>query len=353
MSADLVLNDELKNSINAAVNSTDIREIVIAEAQRQGLTPEAAAQQVAADAAKTAADAAAAVVSEPTVYTRTEIIGGQSFTFDAGSELELERAVNNAYKVAYSLQTQEPAAIVEHVPDAAQLAAEKAAAEQLVAAKAELELQFKRGDINARQYLEQSGAIGEYLAEQGVPLNELKNAVQEQRGRGFEQSWADATQDFLNSPAGHDWPGGERNKEILGMTIAGLGLVDAEDKLAAMSQAYASMKAANTVFPHEEEAAPVVAAAAVAAPVVAAVVAAPITVASPAKTAPTSSSMFGSSSGVSAPSGGTAAAAAVGAKLDIPADATPQQILAYYKESLIANHQDPNAAFIEQHATKR
>jgi len=356
--SDLVVNDELKKSIDNAVNSSDIRETVIAEAIKQGFTPEAVAQatadKVAADTAAAAAARVAAVTSEPKIYTRTVEISGRSFTFDAESELELERTVNNAYTVATAFQNAQQVPETEHVPDAAQLAAERAAADKLVSDRAELELQFKRGDINAKQYLEQSGAIKDYLEEQGVPLSELKSAIQENRGRGFEQSWSDATQEFLNSAAGADWPGGERNKEILGMTIAGLGLVDADNKLAAITQAYESMKASKTVFPYEAEgtAAPVVAA--VAAPVVAAV-AAPVVAAvvEPVRTAPTSSSMFGKNSGPAPTAVSPAASGAMNAAIDIPADASPAQILAAYKESLIANHIDPNAAFIERFATKR
>jgi hypothetical protein len=49
------------------------------------------------------------------------------------------------------------------------------------AAKAELELAFKRGDISAAEYLDRSGAISEYLEKAGVPVEELKTQVAERQ----------------------------------------------------------------------------------------------------------------------------------------------------------------------------
>ena len=103
------------------------------------------------------------------------------------------------------------------------------------AEKAELELKFKRGEVSSDEYLAQSGAVKNYLEAQGVPLDELRDRLQEDRHREYEGSWATATTEFLQS--GNDWPGGERNKQILGMKIQELGLLNAEDKTAALNQA--------------------------------------------------------------------------------------------------------------------
>ena len=61
------------------------------------------------------------------------------------------------------------------------------------------------------EYLQESGAIDEYLENAGVPLEELKNAVEDKHTEQFTQSWASATEEFLHSPAGADWPGGAKN----------------------------------------------------------------------------------------------------------------------------------------------
>jgi len=73
--------------------------------------------------------------------------------------------------------------------------------------------------------------------------------LEETRHRNYELSWADATTTFLQS--GSDWPGGEKNKHILGLKIQELGLMDAEDKTAAIAAAYASMKSDGLVFSND------------------------------------------------------------------------------------------------------
>jgi len=60
--------------------------------------------------------------------------------------------------------------------------------------------------------------------------------------RAFEQSWADAVQEFLHSPAGADWPGGDKNKEILGQLLVANGLQDASDKVQALADTFEHMR---------------------------------------------------------------------------------------------------------------
>jgi len=377
--SELNINADLNKAVLDAVNSEDIRQAVIAEAAKQGFSrdekgqfvasvatqaaEQAAAEKVAAD--KAAADTAAAAVAaadEAEPFTRTENIGGRDFTFEAATELELERMVNNAYKVAVNVQQPTVEGVRE---DPAAAAAAKAAAEQSIVDKAELELKFKRGEITADAYLEQSGAVKTYLEKQGVPLDELKRSIEDGRSRGFEQSWADATQDFLKSAAGRDWPGGDKNLNIIGLKLQELGLVDAEDKVAALAQAYASMRQTGVIFPYEAPAAAAKtpgeiaadklvtdAAAANAAATASAKFAADTAAALvAAKTARTSSSMFGQSSGVSAPSAGAAAPQAK--MFDIPATATPAEILAAWHAQQVGAGIDPNEAFKAQFAAKK
>src|ERR1700680_2770885 len=98
--------EDLTKAVGSALDPASIRAAVIAEAEKQGIVAaDAAATQAAAE--KAAADKAAAETTADSVFSRTEIIGGREFTFDASSELELERMVNNAFKVAYAVQTSE------------------------------------------------------------------------------------------------------------------------------------------------------------------------------------------------------------------------------------------------------
>jgi hypothetical protein len=105
------------------------------------------------------------------------------------------------------------------------------------AAKAELELKFKRGDVSAGEYIARSGVVADYLEAQGVPLSALQEAVEEKQTARDGQSWADATSAFV---ARHgDWPGGEQNKITIANYLVEHNLVDAEDKNAALEAAYA------------------------------------------------------------------------------------------------------------------
>jgi hypothetical protein len=345
----VTMNDELMKAIGASLDKESIRAAVMAEAEKQGIAAadlQAAADKVVAD--KATADAAATV--ETARFKRVETIGGREFAFEADSELELANIINNAYRVAYAVQTPEPQ-VVEPVVDPAVAAK---AAEDAAVAKVELELKFKRGDISAADYIEQSGAMADYLAKQGVPLDALRNAVARNQDAAEEQSWEQATQIFLNSPAGETWPGGQKNLALIGTTLLALGLENATDKVAAYAQAYEQMKATGMIFPGEaEEAAALIVPAAVVVPAVvpAATVVAPVVPAVAPRTAATSSSMFGVSSGIS---GGTGASpAVVAAKTVVPADATPAEIMDAWKKSQVAEGKDPNAAFMDSFSGRR
>ena len=63
--------------------------------------------------------------------------------------------------------------------------------------------------------------------------------------RNTETSWKSATETFL---ASSDWPGGDRNREQLGLRLIALGLTNAEDKVQALKDAYASMRESNALF---------------------------------------------------------------------------------------------------------
>lgn len=204
------VNDDLAKAVASATSPEALRAAVQSEFDKQvsaavnkAQADAAAATQAAAD--KAAADAKVAVTTpEDTLISRTEVIGGKEIEFTGGSDAELDRAVLNAYKVYEATRSTEPAVTVD--PAVAQAAAEKAAADQ-AAARVELELQFKRGDITAADFIERSGAVKEYLEKQGVPIEELRASVEQNRGQKEIQSWESATNEFLQGPVGADWPG--------------------------------------------------------------------------------------------------------------------------------------------------
>lgn len=368
------VNPELKKAIESALDPADIKAAILAEAQKQTNEAQtAAAAQVTAEkeaVEKKAADEKVAaekvVASKAAPFSRTETIGGKEFTFEADSEIELERAVSNAFKVAYSVREPEHKEEVVATPDPAVVAAAaQKEAEDKAALKADLELKWKRGEISAADYIDQSGAMDEYLAKKGVPLEALKAAVDKNQTEQFTNSWAQATEEFLHSPAGGDWPGGERNKIQIGMQLAAMNLTDTDNKVEALTKAYAEMKAKNMVFPSdvdtatktETETAAADAAAKTQAEATAlkaqADAAAVAEAAAKAKKAPTSSSLFGVGSGTSGGTGGTVSEKTDADKVEIPKDATPAEILDVWKKEQIRLGKNPNDAFKETFASRR
>jgi len=355
---EVMMNDELSKAIRDAVSTADVKALLIAAAEQQAVTSaQLAADQAAAEttrlAAETAAQAAAAAASVS--FARTETIGGKEFHFDGESEAEVDRLVLNAYKVAYAVREEKPA-VAEAIPDAAAVAA---AAEAEVAAKADLERKFRLGEVSAADYIQQSGALTQFLESNGISVEALKETVNANLGAKVAQSWAQAGEAFRNSPTGQDWPGGERNQEIIGLKLVAMGLEGAEDKVAAIAQAYAELKKSRAYFPYgdfnTEAEWKTANGKTVAAPVLEseqeAAAAAQASAAAASKTRSTSSSMFGQSSGTSgAP---VTAPAVVAAKKVVPENATPAEILQAWKEAQIAAGIDPNAAFTDTYKTGR
>ena len=326
---EITVNPELEKAVHDAVDSEGIRSAVLAAAEKQGI--------FRGDKVKNPV-AASEAVDDASVFTRTEIINGKEFTFEGGSELEVARLVNNAYKVASAVS--QPAPVVE---------APKVDPAQAQIDKVELELQFKRGEIDADTYLEKSGAVASYLEKQGASIKELKEVVEEKRARSYTASWEDATKVFLSEPT-NDWPGGPRNLELIGLKLAALNLVDAPDKVAALHQAYDALKKDQMLFPVDAPADKATTDAPVAgkqeAPKAAAAAATVVT----SKKKATSSSLFGASSGTA--SMGTGADKPKDSKVEIPKDATPAEIMEAWKQEVIRQGGNPNDQFAQHFSGK-
>jgi hypothetical protein len=166
----------------------------------------------------------------PRGFARAVTIDGTKHVVEGATEIELEKAVGVLYRAATTQQTEQPRNDLGRF-----VSAEDAAA------TADLELAFKRGDISASEYLQRSGAVADYLAKQGVPLEDLQEAVAEQQGARLNSSWQEATETFLKSSAGSDWPGGQQNLEIAGRLIQENGLVD-QPSAEALAAVWAAMK---------------------------------------------------------------------------------------------------------------
>ena len=356
------VNADLEKAIRGAVSTEDLKAAILKEAEVQG---QAAAQvaQAAQDVKDKEAAAAKAAADAPQTFERTITIGGKNFTFQDESELGLERQVNNALTVAYNLRESTEMRNEPAVDAAAIAANEQKAADLRAAELADLETKFKRGDISTAEYLEKSGAVEDYLGKHGLSTKALKEVVEDREVTKEEQSWAQATEVFRNSAAGADWPGGAQNLQIIGMELtAHPELLDAEDKVAALAQAYQYMKEKNLVFPNtaaastltqaeidkkaadEKTAADAKAAADREAQRVLAASVAFARPEVPARTSSNASSLFGQSSGTGAQPVQTVAP---GTAVSVGPNASPAEIMEAWKQSVAATGKHPDAAFME------
>jgi len=117
------------------------------------------------------------------------------------------------------------------------------------AVRADLDLRFKRGEVDTAQYLEQTGAVEKYLEARGVSLPALREVSDSK----FVESWSDAADTFVREHP--DWQGGEQNKQIVGRIVEQMGLVDARDKSAALDAAYEYARQNNLLVENEQAAA--------------------------------------------------------------------------------------------------
>ena len=161
----------------------------------------------------------------PRGYAKTVIVNGLKHILEGSTEAELLQAENALYRAAVQPATTQQT----EQPRDTSTGRFTSSAEPIVSdeQKAALQLQFQLGQISASEYIEKSGAVSEYLEKAGIPVEELKAQVQEKQSERVTQSWQSATQEFLNSPAGNWWPGGEINMEKIGKVLIEM---EAEDE---------------------------------------------------------------------------------------------------------------------------
>jgi hypothetical protein len=182
-----------------------------------------------------AARAAAAAADTGHIYTRTVNIGGKDFDFTSTDPDLLEHQILSAQAVVAELTN--PANQTHHEQTSAERAADSAM----------LQLKMQRGEISLKEYLERSDAVKDYLANQGISIDTLRENAQKQEGEAYQKSWAQATETFLNGP-GASWPRGNRNLAQMQTAVLALGLQDAEDKVDALLRAYEYLKQNDMLF---------------------------------------------------------------------------------------------------------
>jgi hypothetical protein len=186
---------------------------------------------------------------QPRRFAKTLTVDGTKYTLESDSEQGLVQK-----EIAFYRSLQQPNTTTEVArDDQGRFTTERAQgrADENLIAKAELELKFKRGEIDTATFLAQSGAIESYLEQQGIPLDTLKEVAQERQDTRFVQSWEDATLEFLNSPEGRTWPGGP-NLQVIGKIIADQNWQDEPDKVAVLTTAYRYMRENDLVVKNPE-----------------------------------------------------------------------------------------------------
>jgi len=189
--------------------------------------------------------------SQPKRFAKAVVVDGVKKFFEGESELDVERQMNEFYRQQLT-PTESRTEVARDEQGRFVSPADQGRADENPVAKAELELKFKRGEISTEDYLAQSGAFASYLEQQGIPLEELKSTVEEKQNQRQVQSWESATQEFLNSPEGRSWPGGQENLQTVGKLIEQMGATNSEDKVAALVAAYRRMRENDLVAKNPE-----------------------------------------------------------------------------------------------------
>src|SRR6266699_435230 len=152
----------------------------------------------------------------PQKVGKVVVLNGVKHTLEAATEQELLAKENALYRAQLQPATTTTSRQTE------QPLVNQADADQ----KAALSLEFQMGRLTVDEYLQQSGAIDSYLADQGIDMDSLREVAASQQTERTIQSWAEATEEFKNSSAGSSWPGGEANRAKLGEILVEMDATD-------------------------------------------------------------------------------------------------------------------------------
>lgn len=214
----------LTRDIQKATTNQELVDLLHAAVERSGIAardPESG-QFIRRDPPTPAAQT---VTDVPKQVTKIEKIGGRDIPF-TGTELEVEQQISAAYKIAAALEpVPEPRVPVVRQKTQAEI-------ERDISDRAELDLQFRRGQLTTEEYLTRTNAIGEFLSARGFDVE-----------AAAEQQWAQATEEFLHkTPEGQTWKGGSKNLSIIGTLILAHGWDNTTDKVAALRIAAKEMR---------------------------------------------------------------------------------------------------------------
>jgi hypothetical protein len=238
----LKITPEMEKALAEAIHPSDITRILHDGLKDQGLVDadpfDPSVLHVREGAAPPAASAATRYGAKITINGRVHIAEG-------ATQEEADAKIAEIIRTATHPTTRDDQGRFT----ADQGKADEAAAAAIVA-KADLELKFKRGEIDTATYLAESGAVSEFFAKKGISLSDVEAAAQTAAGERISQSWAEATTEFLNG-AGSDWPGGEENKRQMSKILKEMGAEDYPN-VENLRRAWVHMKDNNMVTANPE-----------------------------------------------------------------------------------------------------
>jgi hypothetical protein len=238
-------NPELAAALEKATTKEEIRELMWAEAEKNGFSRpgHSVAPPLIAEEKEEKTETAKTeeVEDAPAVYKEEIVIGGQTYQFEGDSVADVLRQIKAANS-AHNAATAKPEVKTE--TKTAPTNDEKVA----------LELDYRMGKISIDTYLEKTGALDAYLEKKGIPVGELKEIVNKKVTDKVAAAWDNAADEFKT--ANPDYVPNKQNQTVMGMKLAELNL--REPTAANLTRAYEALKADGLLFNTVAETAAVV-----------------------------------------------------------------------------------------------
>jgi hypothetical protein len=189
----------------------------------------------------------------PTI-SRTITVGNQSYEIEAANEEGLKEIELELYRRSFTTQPQQQPSQQSRDSQGRFTAQEQQQTEQEQNQMVDLEqarLAHLSGNLSDREFADV------VLAHQGIDADKLREVVQERDDAKFVEEWRQATEEFLSSVEAADYPGGERNSEILQEILikSGLSEVEPNQRANALGQCYLYAKEHGLLVENEETAA--------------------------------------------------------------------------------------------------
>ena len=208
----------LEEEIAAATNQSEILSIMHRHELLQGLcVPDIYDPNVRLEVEPVAQSA----------FSKTLVVNGVSHTVSGSTETELLQAESALFQSLFEQTAANNPPADSHGRDArgrfvAEELSDEAHQAELIR-RSELDLKFKRGELDTAAYLAETGAVDAYLASKGISIDALQQVADQKT----TADWTQATQEFMNTDEGRIWVGGEANKNKLGEFLIEMGAADA------------------------------------------------------------------------------------------------------------------------------